>query len=672
MLIKRIEMTNFRQFQGEQTIDFATDPVKNITVIMGENGAGKTTIAQAFLWALYGENDFKIKEVINRIAKKQMKLNDVVKVEVKIFVCHDGQDYIIWTMQKYRREATAIKSENIEMRVLSKNHGQTDEKSGYEAKRLIQSMMPKELSKFFFFDGERIKKMSDEIETGKSKQFADAVTGLVGLTAMMNAINHLKPSTTNNTVIGRYNNKIDETGNAKIQEYSQKIKRIEIEREELERRASEIEPQITYYQEEVARIKHEILSHADAIEVRAKYNALEAEVKRLQVVKKEAVREYLTFINKNAHAFLTVPIIKEALVQLASADKLDKGIPDMHQKTIEFLLTRGTCICGTQLAPGSDSVKELYKLIDYLPPKSIGTMIGQFAQVSREKNRQADSFFSSFSNFYKRIREIEDSVASKTSVMAELYNSLTDTTGVKLLREKQAEYTQRISQFSGELKNKMEKIGVAKKEKDYLEAQKDKLILVDEKNREINTYRQYAIEIYNFILENYEYQKMVTRDKLEKYINEIFVDIFEDGIEIQVDEKYNITVRVAEQGQFEEELERSTAQNYSVIFAFIAGIIKMAKEKGKDIKSSEKEVTTDDSIFQEASGYPLVMDAPLSAFDKKRIKNICNTLPKIAQQVIFFIKDTDGEIAEAHLEDLIGSKYLVKKYSKTYSKICPR
>ena len=37
--------------------------------------------------------------------------------------------------------------------------------------------------------------------------------------------------------------------------------------------------------------------------------------------------------------------------------------------------------------------------------------------------------------------------------------------------------------------------------------------------------------------------------------------------------------------------------------------------------------------------YPLVMDAPLSAFDKRRIKAVCESLPKTAEQVIIFIKD---------------------------------
>ena len=62
--------------------------------------------------------------------------------------------------------------------------------------------------------------------------------------------------------------------------------------------------------------------------------------------------------------------------------------------------------------------------------------------------------------------------------------------------------------------------------------------------------------------------------------------------------------------------------------------------------------------------YPLVIDAPLSAFDKRRIKNVCDTLPQIAEQVIFFIKDTDGELAEQHMSHKIGQKYLFDKQNE--------
>lgn len=98
--------------------------------------------------------------------------------------------------------------------------------------------------------------------------------------------------------------------------------------------------------------------------------------------------------------------------------------------------------------------------------------------------------------------------------------------------------------------------------------------------------------------------------------------------------------------------DTSTAQSISIIFAFIAGVIKVARESQDD-----------NDLATEA--YPLVMDAPLSAFDKRRIKTVCETLPNIAEQVIIFIKDTDGIIAEEYLSDKIGSKYEFDKKSET-------
>ena len=55
------------------------------------------------------------------------------------------------------------------------------------------------------------------------------------------------------------------------------------------------------------------------------------------------------------------------------------------------------------------------------------------------------------------------------------------------------------------------------------------------------------------------------------------------------------------------------------------------------------------------------MDAPLSAFDKQRIKKVCEVLPGIAEQVIIFIKDTDGDLARENLVNKIGKIKFIKK-----------
>ena len=50
MIFEEMRLENFRQFRGVQTITFATDPRRNVTVIHGFNGSGKTTLLNAFLW----------------------------------------------------------------------------------------------------------------------------------------------------------------------------------------------------------------------------------------------------------------------------------------------------------------------------------------------------------------------------------------------------------------------------------------------------------------------------------------------------------------------------------------------------------------------------------------------------------------------------------------------
>ena len=62
--------------------------------------------------------------------------------------------------------------------------------------------------------------------------------------------------------------------------------------------------------------------------------------------------------------------------------------------------------------------------------------------------------------------------------------------------------------------------------------------------------------------------------------------------------------------------------------------------------------------------YPLVMDAPLSSFDKTRIQKVCEVLPNVAEQVIVFIKDTDGDIAKTYLGAKVGQRYVFNKHNE--------
>lgn len=54
MIIKNITLNNYRLYEGVNKISFTTTEDKNICLISGENGFGKTTFLHSLIWCLYG------------------------------------------------------------------------------------------------------------------------------------------------------------------------------------------------------------------------------------------------------------------------------------------------------------------------------------------------------------------------------------------------------------------------------------------------------------------------------------------------------------------------------------------------------------------------------------------------------------------------------------------
>ena len=99
MLLQSIKLENFRQFRNE-SIDFADgNNGKNVTIIIGENGTGKTTFAQAFFWCLYGETEFSDKNMLNKVVASELRPGQEAKVQVVLKLKHGVK------AQPYRKES---------------------------------------------------------------------------------------------------------------------------------------------------------------------------------------------------------------------------------------------------------------------------------------------------------------------------------------------------------------------------------------------------------------------------------------------------------------------------------------------------------------------------------------------------------------------------------------
>ena len=115
MLIKALRMENFRQFKGTTKVDFSCNPEKNVTIILGDNTFGKTTLLQAFNWCFYSKVNFDQRPdfLLNYEVAGEMRNGDRQLVEVEITVLHDGIEYIITRAQRYTCGGGSVKGESV-------------------------------------------------------------------------------------------------------------------------------------------------------------------------------------------------------------------------------------------------------------------------------------------------------------------------------------------------------------------------------------------------------------------------------------------------------------------------------------------------------------------------------------------------------------------------------
>lgn len=657
MLLKSISLTDFRQFKGEQTVSFSTSSDKNVTVIMGENGTGKTTFAQAFMWCLYGETDFSDKAVLCKSTAQEMVPNSEKTVRVELKLTHKSVDYVFIRQQVYRKDSAGnIPMPNsAKLTVAYKNKdGQQEFLPDNQKEYKIKEILPKELSRYFFFDGERIGNMSKEIQSGKSNEFAQAVKSLLGLDSYVAALTHLKGNQklSKNSVIGTYNDQYDSKSDSRIAEKTTEINAYNDEINKALSRKSELEKRIPVIEDECDKLKILIEENKDSEELAKKRNSLVQSQQKVEDYIGGSTKGIMDEFHRYYQNYFSQKLIAEAIDVLASADKLDKGIPDIHKRTIDYLIKQGRCICGAPIELDNDAHRELMKLLQFIPPQSLGTMIGAFAKECKSKAQNSVNLFTTVADKLALLREKEEHRDRLITEIMEIDEKLSKLKSVGAYQSKLSSYRKQLRDTRDEISQIDIRIGGLQTHKERAETERKNFSLTNDNNKKVEIYKAYAEYIYDVLKNDYANQERKVRKELEECINVIFKTIYAGGLSLSIDEKYNVQTLVDDFSAFNTGVETSTAQSISIIFAFIAGVIKMARHNDEN----------NEMLSTEA--YPLVMDAPLSAFDKTRIQTVCETLPGIAEQVIIFIKDTDGDIAEKYLMDKIGKSYSFDKHNE--------
>jgi len=656
MQIKSIILKNFRQFQNTK-INFSTDEDKNVTFIMAKNGVGKTTLAQAFSWCLYGESDFTDQKLLNKKIAQDMPTNDVCDVVVELRIKHRDIDYSVSRKLSYRKEFNGeIKAEKTILYVAKKDLLTGEDKSingDAKCQNEIQSILPKELYRYFFFDGERIEKMSLELTNHKkANDFKDSVHGLLGLAGINSAIDHLKPSS-KISVISSYEKEYSSNGNSQMENAIKKCENCKAKIEEIEKEITECENQITKAQEDKKKNEDKLKTYEESAKFERAKERLEKEVNALENQNISLSKDIFRNFSDNVNSFFNLSLISKAFTILKDENFESSDIPRIHADSIKYLLLRNECVCGKKISEDLEIKKHLEELVSKLPPESIGNIVKDFRKKARENVNDSNKLLTRHSEKYEKfqlniatINEKYDEIESIKKLIIE-GSSITVSNAQRSINEDE----KIIEQMNERIKELNIDLGSCKKDIENAENERKSLSNLCESNKKIEILRAYAYRIYKDFFNEYKKYEDKIRIELENKINEIFKEIFDGDFVLKILEDYHIEVSVK---NYLGTVETSSAQSVSVIFAFITGIIDMARSKKDEILLAES--------------YPLVMDAPLSSFDKARIQAVCQKIPTIAEQVIIFIKDTDGDLAKKFLGEKIGSEYLMTKIDELETK----
>lgn len=201
MFIKEIELNNFRIYKGENSIELSPTDDKNIIIVSGKNGFGKTTFLMSLVWCLYGKHMEKVDELykkeiwdkggygkfignsLNRLASvdgettfsvavtfTDVKIPDITCNEIKIIRSYNTKTGVDETLEilidGYPNQITD------DLTTANQHGGEIF---------IREFILPIEIAKFFFFDAEKIVSLAEVNSLEQRKSLGIAYSEVLGI-----------------------------------------------------------------------------------------------------------------------------------------------------------------------------------------------------------------------------------------------------------------------------------------------------------------------------------------------------------------------------------------------------------------------------------------------------------------------------------------------------------
>lgn len=402
MRIESIELENFRQYRKEKFVFPKINGKKDIHVIIGENGEGKTNILNALTWCLYGEelhlgdrntalpriNSQYVQELRNRSQKDgDAKVTVVMSIE-------DGGNITFMRAAKFSITPTnVIETRQDLLAVVTANGGNRviDNKSDYDM--FISRYVPKEINEYIFFDGEHMDQYFKSDQRGNIESGIKDLTKASTIEKTKNALNNYARNEI--TPVLRNN------GGENVRIAQEKLDEEQKARDDQQDRLGVIITQIKTAKEKIEELTNKIQGFDSLKEKTDRLKELEGESDRLKDNQKKLNEQINEFVRQYYIYFALFPALKEFRDYIQSQESKGNLPPKIDRRLVESIIDGKKCaICGNHL-----DTEHLAHVLDILKKLEVSSA------TSAELNRASsalNAIFDSMKAYPKRKQDFID------------------------------------------------------------------------------------------------------------------------------------------------------------------------------------------------------------------------------------------------------------------------
>lgn len=658
MLIESITLNNYRLYEGENVIQFHFDEAKNVHLICGENGFGKTTLLHSLLWCLFGRfvGDVPVsgqetnssyaamqKEILNQNAAKRFEekatpeivalikkngyTNDYEEIKkdsvYSVAICFAEVGIPSIPCQKIvvaRSYDSLLQKEDVEILIDGVKNELTDE-IGPEV-FINDFILNKDIAKLFFFDSEEIVSLADTGTIAERRKLSKAYEEVLGIRKYEELRSNLEGLRL------RYRKKSKDIG------LKDELEKLEAEREgvsneltKLSDSLTEIETTLTNLREQDGQLQLQLSREGNSVKTEElqRVKAVIEKCKKDDIEMKSALKQFIDYApfaisgQLFARAYELAKADHEAIANNNTATA-QNSVLDALSKEMKGLLDK--------MPVNKDSKKDAHTQLEAIIEKYRGRACDRDIQVTLTDDEfaEVEAVYNSLTTTYR----------IEFEALAEAYrkNKITLERNVKRLSNIQSKESDEVIKGLRDNKNKIEA---------EIKANEEKQRLGHIRTGEL----QLTIESYDKKIK--ELSRKISVDDADeakdKLASELITELDTFLLSLKKNKKSSLELRIKNTlntlmhkedfiSHVEVELDSDTMDVN--LFSSDGNVINknmLSKGEKQLYATSILKALVDESGIQ----FPVFIDSPLQKFDKSHSSKIISEFyPSISKQVILF------------------------------------